>query len=283
MRKLLPQSTTAALLLGAAYIWFMVVGQRPVGGPGTTADPLVVELIGTVALFGAVGWSWIFGVERRVLAFTPAEVTFLFSGPVSRRGLIQFKLLRNQLLILFNAVLWTLILSRERFGVSSWLRVISIWVLLTTLSFHRLGASFVRTSISEHGRLGVRHRALSLLVLGAMLVLYKTRVIKVTERFRAGVLAATLAIAVVYLVALVLGLFGVRVPFLNDASPLGILISLAIVAVAALNLVLDFDLIERGARSGAPAYMEWYAAFGLLVTLVWLYLELLRLLSKLRR
>ena len=125
--------------------------------------------------------------------------------------------------------------------------------------------------------------ALTFGVLGAMLVLYKTRVIKVTERFRAGVLAATLAIFVVYLVSLVLGLFGVGVPLLNDASPLGILISLAIVAVAALNLVLDFDLIERGARSGAPAYMEWYAAFGLLVTLVWLYLELLRLLSKLRR
>jgi uncharacterized YccA/Bax inhibitor family protein len=124
--------------------------------------------------------------------------------------------------------------------------------------------------------------ALTFGVLGAMLVLYKTGVIKVTQRFRAGVLAATLAIAVVYLVALVLGLFGVQVPLLNDASPLGILISLAIVVVAALNLVLDFDLIDRGARSGAPAYMEWYAAFGLLVTLVWLYLELLRLLAKLR-
>ena len=124
--------------------------------------------------------------------------------------------------------------------------------------------------------------ALTFGVLGVMLVLYKTRVIKVTQRFRTGVLAATLAIAVVYLVSLVLGLFGVRVPLLNDASPLGILISLAIVTVAALNLVLDFDLIDRGARSGAPAYMEWYAAFGLLVTLVWLYLELLRLLAKLR-
>jgi uncharacterized YccA/Bax inhibitor family protein len=125
--------------------------------------------------------------------------------------------------------------------------------------------------------------ALTFGVLGAMLVLYTTRVIKVTQRFRAGVLGATLGIAVVYLVSLVLGLFGVRVPFLYDASPLGILISLAIVTVAALNLVLDFDLIDRGARSGAPAYMEWYAAFGLLVTLVWLYLELLRLLARLRR
>jgi uncharacterized YccA/Bax inhibitor family protein len=125
--------------------------------------------------------------------------------------------------------------------------------------------------------------ALTFGVMGVMLVLYRTGVIKVTQRFRSSVIAATLGIAVVYLVALVLGLFGVRVSFLYDASPLGILISLAIVVVAALNLLLDFDLIERGARSGAPAYMEWYAAFGLLVTLVWLYLELLRLLARLRR
>jgi uncharacterized YccA/Bax inhibitor family protein len=125
--------------------------------------------------------------------------------------------------------------------------------------------------------------ALTFGVFGVMLVLYRTGVVKVTQRFRAGVLGATLGIAVVYLVSLVLGLFGVRVPFLYDASPLGILISLAIVTVAALNLVLDFDLIDHGARSGAPAYMEWYAAFGLLVTLVWLYLELLRLLARLRQ
>jgi uncharacterized YccA/Bax inhibitor family protein len=124
--------------------------------------------------------------------------------------------------------------------------------------------------------------ALTFGVLGAMLLVYKTGLIKVTQRFRAGVAAATLAIFATYMVALVLGLFGMRVPLLNDASPLGILISVVIVVVAALNLVLDFDLIERGARAGAPRYMEWYAAFGLLVTLVWLYLELLRLLAKLR-
>ena len=160
----------AALLLGTAYLWYMIVGQR--GGPaaGELPDPRVLELVGAVALLGAVAWGWIFGVERRVLAFTPAEVTFLFAGPVSRRGLIQFKLLHSQLLILFNALLWTLILSRERFGVSPWIRAISIWVLLTTLSFHRLGASFVRTSLSEHGRLAVRHRIVSLAVLATVLV-----------------------------------------------------------------------------------------------------------------
>ncbi|HET6778580.1 MAG TPA: putative ABC exporter domain-containing protein [Gemmatimonadales bacterium] len=161
-----------ALLLGGAYLWFMLVAQRPAPASGMGVDPWVLELIGALALLGAVAWGWIFGVERRVLAFTPAEVAFLFSGPVSRRGLVQFKLLRSQLLILFNALLWTLILSRERFGVSSWLRVLSIWVLLTTLSLHRLGASFVRTSLSEHGKFGVRHRLLSLTVLGAVLVAF---------------------------------------------------------------------------------------------------------------
>jgi hypothetical protein len=157
-------------VFGLVYLWFMVVAQRPAPTSSELADIRWIELVGALALLGAVAWGWVFGVERRVLTFTPAEVTFLFSGPVSRRGLIQFKLLRSQVFILFNAILWTLILSRERFGVSPWLRVVSIWVLLTTLSFHRLGASFVRTSLAEHGRLGLRHRLVSLSVLGVVLI-----------------------------------------------------------------------------------------------------------------
>lgn len=170
LRHLRSPRYVAALLLGLVYLWFMVVAQRPGTATGQLADIRWVELVGALALLGAVAWGWIFGVERRVLTFTPAEVTFLFSAPVSRRGLIQFKLLHSQLFILFNALLWTLILSRERLGVSPWLRVVSIWVLLTTLSFHRLGASFVRTSLAEHGRLGLRHRVVSLVVLGVVLI-----------------------------------------------------------------------------------------------------------------
>jgi putative ABC exporter len=170
LRHLKSPRYLAALLLGLAYLWFMIIAQRPASGATDQADARWLELVGALALLGAVAWGWIFGVERRVLAFTPAEVAFLFSGPVSRRGLIQFKLLHSQLIILFNALLWTLILSRERFGVSPWLRVISIWVLLTTLSFHRLGASFVRTSLAEHGRLGLRHRVVSLGILGGVLI-----------------------------------------------------------------------------------------------------------------
>jgi len=97
-----------------------------------------------------------------------------------------------------------------------------------------------------------------------------------------GIIAATGAICLVYLATMVLGLFHVSVPFINSASPLGIGFSVVVVIIAALNLVLDFDLVERGAQSGMPKYMEWYCAFALMVTLVWLYLEILRLLSKLR-
>jgi len=119
-------------------------------------------------------------------------------------------------------------------------------------------------------------------VFALLLFLYATRIIKVTENLRMGIVAATGAVFVVYLVSMVMRLFGVDVPFIHDSGPIGILFSLAVVVIASLNLVLDFDFIERGAAAGAPRYMEWYGAFGLLVTLVWLYLELLRLLSKLR-
>ncbi|WP_274366177.1 Bax inhibitor-1/YccA family protein [Paenibacillus thermotolerans] len=118
----------------------------------------------------------------------------------------------------------------------------------------------------------------------ALLFAYKTRLIKATENFKLGVFAATAAIAIVYLVNIVLNLFfSMSVPYLHDTGWIGIVISLVIVAVAALNLVLDFDFIENGVRAGAPKYMEWYGAFGLMVTLVWLYIEILRLLAKLSR
>jgi uncharacterized YccA/Bax inhibitor family protein len=116
--------------------------------------------------------------------------------------------------------------------------------------------------------------------LGALLLAYTSRLIKVTQNFRLGIFAATGAIALLYLVSMVLGFFGIRIPLIHEAGPIGILFSVVVVVIAALNLVLDFDFIERGAAMGAPKYMEWYGAFGLLVTLIWLYLEILRLLSK---
>ena len=124
---------------------------------------------------------------------------------------------------------------------------------------------------------------LTVAVLSILLFLYATRVIKVTDKLRTGIIAATGAVFVFYLIAIVISLFGVNLSFLNDGGPVAIIFSLVIVGIAAMNLVLDFDFIERGAAAGAPKYMEWYGAFGLLVTLVWLYLELLRLLGNLRR
>lgn len=116
----------------------------------------------------------------------------------------------------------------------------------------------------------------------AMLLAYSSRLIRVSERFKLGVVAATGGIALVYLVSIVLGFFGVSVPYIYGNGLIGIGFSLVVVGIAALNLVLDFDLIETGAHSGFPKYMEWYAAFGLMVTLIWLYIEILRLLMKLR-
>jgi uncharacterized YccA/Bax inhibitor family protein len=113
-----------------------------------------------------------------------------------------------------------------------------------------------------------------------MFVLYRTRVIKATEKFRAIVFTATAGIAIFYLLAMVLRLFSVDIPFLHEGSALGIIFSLVVVAIAALNLILDFDMIEKGVEMGAPKYMESYCAFGLMVTIVWLYIEILRLLMK---
>jgi uncharacterized YccA/Bax inhibitor family protein len=119
--------------------------------------------------------------------------------------------------------------------------------------------------------------------LAALLMAYRSGLIKATENFKLGVVAATGAIALLYLVNIGMRLFGFGgMPFIHDSGAMGIAFSLFVVTIAALNLVLDFDFIESGAEAGAPKYMEWYAAFGLMVTLVWLYLEILRLLSKLR-
>jgi len=116
----------------------------------------------------------------------------------------------------------------------------------------------------------------------ALLFAYRSGLIKATENFKLGVVAATGGIFLVYLATIVLGFFGINIPMIHDNGIIGIGFSLFVVVIAALNLVLDFDFIENGVEQGAPKYMEWYGAFGLMVTLVWLYIEFLRLLSKLQ-
>lgn len=116
----------------------------------------------------------------------------------------------------------------------------------------------------------------------AMLALYQAGVVRATQGFKMGVMAATGGIMIVYLASIVLGFFGVSIPGIFDNGLVGIGFSLFVVTIAALNLVIDFDFIDQGAAARAPKYMEWYGAFALMVTLVWLYIEMLRLLSKLR-
>ena len=118
--------------------------------------------------------------------------------------------------------------------------------------------------------------------LAALLFAYQSGLIKPTENFKLGIVAATGGIFFVYIISFILGLFGVQVPLIHSNSNFGILFSFGVVVIAALNLVLDFDFIEEGAEIGAPKYMEWFGAFGLLVTLIWLYLEILHLLAKLQ-
>lgn len=117
----------------------------------------------------------------------------------------------------------------------------------------------------------------------AMYLLYSFKIIKATEKFKSIVITATAGIAIFYMIAIALGFFGIQIPFLHEGSAIGIGFSVFVVALAALNLILDFDMIEKGSEMGAPKYMEWYGAFGLLVTIVWLYLEILRLLSKISK
>jgi uncharacterized YccA/Bax inhibitor family protein len=141
------------------------------------------------------------------------------------------------------------------------------------------------SALLERSYPGIAIQAMGLTfgVTAVMLMLYRTGVLRATPKFTVGVVAATGGIFVVYMVDLVLGMFGRNVPLLNSSGPLGIGVSAVIVIIAALNLILDFDFVETGVHARAPKYMEWYGAFGIMVTLVWMYMEILRLLGKMRQ
>ena len=142
------------------------------------------------------------------------------------------------------------------------------------------------SSIYEHMYTGIVQQAIFLTmgIFGALLFAYKTKIIQPTETFKLGVFAATAGIGVVYLISFIMSFFGsgLSIMSVQNSSLMSIGFSLFVVIIASLNLVLDFDFIEQGSELGAPKYMEWYGAFGLLVTLIWLYLEILRLLAKLQ-
>ncbi len=152
-----------------------------------------------------------------------------------------------------------------------------IYALLEGLALGSISALY---NMQSHG-IVLQAAMLTFGTLFAMLAAYRAGLIRATEKFKAGVIAATGGIFLLYLVSWILSLFHVNMAFMNGGGLLSIGISVFVVVIAALNLVLDFDVIEQGAKLGAPKYLEWYAGFGLLVTLVWLYLEILRLLAKL--
>ena len=163
---------------------------------------------------------------------------------------------------------------------ASWAPVTApIYAVLEGLAIGGLSAIFEL----QYRGIVIQAVALTFGTLLCMLAAYRTGLIKVTDKFRMGVVAATGAIALFYLVTMILSFFHVTVPFVYGGGTISIVVSLVIVVVAALNLALDFDFIDRAAGAGAPKYVEWYAGFGLIVTLIWLYLELLRLLGNLRR
>ena len=142
------------------------------------------------------------------------------------------------------------------------------------------------SAIYNHMYTGIVQQAIFLTfgIFVALLIAYKTRIIQPSENFKLGIFAATGGIAIVYIFSFIMSFFGNGMSIMNpqNASLMSIGFSVFVVVIASLNLVLDFDFIEQGAEAGAPKYMEWYATFGLLVTLVWLYLEILRLLAKLQ-
>lgn len=155
------------------------------------------------------------------------------------------------------------------------------YALLEGLFLGAISAFFDYAFRESYPRIIMQAVLLTFGTAGAMYAFYHFGIIRATNTFKKVVITATAGIAVFYLIALVLRMFGVQMPYLHDNGIIGIGISVFIVAIAALNLILDFDMIEQGAAQGAPKYFEWYSAFGLLVTIVWLYLEILRLLSKL--
>jgi len=134
-----------------------------------------------------------------------------------------------------------------------------------------------------YGGIVLQAVSLTVMILFIMLVIQKTGLIPVTDKFRMGVVMATGGIALVYLLTMILGFFGIQIPYIHQGGTIGILFSLGVIGIASLNLLLDFDNFIKGEQYRAPKYMEWFSAMGLMITIIWLYFEMLRLLGKLRQ
>jgi len=232
--------------------------------------------------------------------FTGLGRAAAFEEPMTIRGTVNKTAFLTILIILSATWTWRLYYTHAMQALMGWLLIGAIggFVVAVITVFKKAWSPVLApvyavleglvlgglSSVFEARYPGIVIQAVGLTfgTLFGLLLAYKSGLIKATENFKLGVMAATGGIALFYLVSMVLGFFGIRIPFIHESGLIGIGFSLFVVVVAALNLVLDFDFIEQGAAAGAPKYMEWYGAFGLMVTLIWLYLEILRLLSKIR-
>jgi hypothetical protein len=165
-RQLKSPRYAIALIFGATYIWYFLF--RPQGERPSVFGSTDVHLMASVGLFILFMRWWLFGNDRSALAFTPAEIQFLFPAPVSRQALIQFKLLRGQIAIILNAVLWVLLFGRGGTDLPPVLRVLSIWALFSIFMLHRLGATLVRAATTEHGRAGAKRNIVAIALFGAV-------------------------------------------------------------------------------------------------------------------
>lgn len=237
--------------------------------------------------------------SKTFAGFAPTTETMSIQGVVNKTGLLLLLVLLSATWIwsryygalepsqslpaiapwMFGGVIGGFVVAMVTVFKKTWAGVTSpIYALLEGLFLGGLSAILE----TEYPGIVIQAVGLTFGTLLCLLVAYTSRLIRPSENFKLGIVAATGGIALIYLASFLLGLFGLHVPLIHENGWLGIGFSLFVVIIAALNLVLDFDFIENGAAQGAPKYMEWYAAFGLIVTLVWLYIEILRLLSKLR-
>ena len=213
-------------------------------------------------------------------------------------GTVHKTALSLALLLLTAIYSWNIPLGDPRLQTCMWVGFIGGFIVALITIFKKTLAPYTvpayalleglalgaisRVFESQYPGIAFQAVFLTFATLGALLMAYRSGLIKATENFKLGVAAATGGIVFFYIVGFVLSFFGIRAPLIGSNSVFGILFSFGVVIIAALNLVIDFDFIEEGSERGAPKFMEWYGAFGLLVTLIWLYLEILRLLAKLR-
>lgn len=234
------------------------------------------------------------GIINR-FSFAATDRAMTVQGSINKTALLL------ALVVAGAAFTWSKVMtsieSGVEVGINGWMIAGSVagFIIALIISFRQNLAPFLSPvyaiceglfigAISAHFEvmfpgLVLRAVLLTFSVMFALLFLYKMRILKATQRFRSILISATAGIAIAYLITFILGLFGINMNFMYGGGSMGLIVSLMVVGVAALNLVLDFDFIENGSESNLPAYFEWYAAFGLMVTLVWLYINILRLLA----